>query len=124
MSRGQRNGYQRPLISVSYTESSTFSFKQLLNYPHESKWTPFLTHYFSENLVAPGIELGTSGFAASNSLDHKGGPMIQNETLFYAGNKFTLYGVLVTRVAEATRPHMASGQTAHAPTKTNKLRGP
>jgi hypothetical protein len=26
---------------------------------HEAEWTPFQTHYFSENLVVPGIELGT-----------------------------------------------------------------
>jgi hypothetical protein len=44
-------------------------FKWLLNYPHEAEWTPFQTHYFSENLVAPGIELGTSGSVARNS-DH------------------------------------------------------
>jgi hypothetical protein len=25
---------------------------------HGAEWTPFQTHYFSENLVAPGIELG------------------------------------------------------------------
>jgi hypothetical protein len=23
---------------------------------HEAEWTPFQTHYYSENLVAPGIE--------------------------------------------------------------------
>jgi hypothetical protein len=23
---------------------------------HEAEWIPFQTHYFSENLVAPGIE--------------------------------------------------------------------
>jgi hypothetical protein len=22
---------------------------------HEAEWTPFRTHYFSENLIAPGI---------------------------------------------------------------------
>jgi hypothetical protein len=33
-----------------------FSSKQLLNCTHEAEWTPFQTHYFSENLVAPGIE--------------------------------------------------------------------
>jgi hypothetical protein len=32
-------------------------------------WTPFQTHYFSENLVAQGIEPGTSGSVARNS-DH------------------------------------------------------
>jgi hypothetical protein len=31
--------------------------------------TPFQTHYFSENLVAPGIAPGTSGSVARNS-DH------------------------------------------------------
>jgi hypothetical protein len=25
---------------------------------HEAEWTPFQAHYFSENVVAPGIELG------------------------------------------------------------------
>jgi hypothetical protein len=25
---------------------------------HEAEWTPFQTHYFSENLVAPGMEPG------------------------------------------------------------------
>jgi hypothetical protein len=32
--------------------------KWLLNYIHEAEWTLFQTHYFSENLVAPGIEPG------------------------------------------------------------------
>jgi hypothetical protein len=36
---------------------------------HEAEWIPFQTHYFSENLVAPGIELVTSGSVAKNS-DH------------------------------------------------------
>jgi hypothetical protein len=39
----------------------------LLNYPHEAEWTPFQTHYFSENLVTPGIENGTSGHVPRNS---------------------------------------------------------
>jgi hypothetical protein len=38
--------------------SRYFSFKQLLSCIHEAEWTPFQTHYFSENLVAPGIEPG------------------------------------------------------------------
>jgi putative aminopeptidase FrvX len=33
-------------------------------------WTPFQTHYYSENLVAPGIEPGTSVSLARNS-DHQ-----------------------------------------------------
>jgi hypothetical protein len=30
----------------------------MLSYPHEAEWTPFQTHYFSENLASPGIEPG------------------------------------------------------------------
>jgi hypothetical protein len=41
--------------------------KKLLSYPHEAEWTPFQTHYFSENLVEPGMEPGTSGSVAKNS---------------------------------------------------------
>jgi hypothetical protein len=41
-----------------------FSIEQLLSCTHEAEWTPFQTHYcflffFSENLVVPGIELGS-----------------------------------------------------------------
>jgi hypothetical protein len=36
----------------------TFSSKQLFNCTHEAEWTPFQTHYFSENLAAPGIDPG------------------------------------------------------------------
>jgi hypothetical protein len=32
------------------------SSKQLLSCTHEAEWTQFQTHYFSENLVVPGIE--------------------------------------------------------------------
>jgi hypothetical protein len=41
------------------TEAVTLSSKQLLNCTHEAEWTPFQTHYFSENLVEPGVEPGT-----------------------------------------------------------------
>jgi hypothetical protein len=44
-------------------------FKYLLNYPHVAEWTPFQIHCYAENLVVPGIKLGTSGFVAKNS-DH------------------------------------------------------
>jgi hypothetical protein len=50
VSRGQRNGSLRQYPRLSIPE--------LLSCTHESEWTPFLTHYFSENLVAPGIEHG------------------------------------------------------------------
>jgi hypothetical protein len=45
------------------------SFKYVLIYAHEAEWTPFQTHCYAENLVAPEIEPGTSEFAARNS-DH------------------------------------------------------
>jgi hypothetical protein len=38
------------------TGATTFSSKQLLSCTHEAEWSPFQTHYFSENLVAPEIE--------------------------------------------------------------------
>jgi hypothetical protein len=37
---------------------------------HEAEWTPFQNHYFSENVVAPEIELGISESVARNS-DHQ-----------------------------------------------------
>jgi hypothetical protein len=49
--------------------SHYFSFKWLLNFPQEAEWTPIQTRCFSENLEAPGIEPGTSGFVARKS-DH------------------------------------------------------
>jgi hypothetical protein len=42
---------------------------QLLSYIYEAECTSFQTHYFSKNLVAPGIEPGISGSVARNS-DH------------------------------------------------------
>jgi hypothetical protein len=36
---------------------------------NEVEWTPFETHYFSENLLDPGIEPGTSESVARN-YDH------------------------------------------------------
>jgi hypothetical protein len=39
------------------------------------RWTPFQTHYYFENLVAPGIEPGTSEYVGSNSV-HKFSPAL------------------------------------------------
>jgi hypothetical protein len=58
VSRSQRGGSLAAVISVLYTGAATFYFKQLLNCTHEAEWTPFQTHYFSENLVVPEIEAG------------------------------------------------------------------
>jgi hypothetical protein len=70
VSRGRRGG-SPTVVNLSFLDRSRyFSLKQLLTYPHEAKCTPFQAHYFSENLVTPGIEHRTSGLAARNS-DHK-----------------------------------------------------
>jgi hypothetical protein len=37
---------------------SYFSFKYFFSCTHEAEWTPFQSHYFSENLVVPEIEPG------------------------------------------------------------------
>jgi hypothetical protein len=44
------------VFSTFYTGAVTFSSKQLLSCTHGAEWTPFQTHYFIENLVAPRIE--------------------------------------------------------------------
>jgi hypothetical protein len=51
------------LISVFYAGVDTFlkgHGVKLLIYPHEAEWTPFQTHCYAENLIAPGIEPRTS----------------------------------------------------------------
>jgi hypothetical protein len=67
--RGQRGG-SPTVVNLSFLDRSRyFSFNYLLKYPHEAEWTPFQTHYFSVNLVAPRIEPGISGYVARKS-DH------------------------------------------------------
>jgi hypothetical protein len=44
---------------------------------------PFQTHYFSENLVTPGIESGTSGNVARNSHRQTTEAVITFIILFY-----------------------------------------
>jgi hypothetical protein len=57
-------------INLGFIDQSRyFSFKQLLDSPHEAEWIPFQIQCFSENLVAPEIELGNSGSVARNT-DH------------------------------------------------------
>jgi hypothetical protein len=49
--------------------SAIISSKWLLSCTHEAEWAPFQNHYYSENLIAPEIEPGTSGSIARNP-DH------------------------------------------------------
>jgi hypothetical protein len=53
------------------SEVEAFGYKEEVGgfQSHEAEWTPYQTHCYSENLVVPGNEPGTSGFAARNS-DH------------------------------------------------------
>jgi hypothetical protein len=69
VTRGQRGGIPTVLNSNFLDRSRYFSFKQLFIYPHEAEWTPFQTQCYAENLVAPGIELRTSGLSVRIS-DH------------------------------------------------------
>jgi hypothetical protein len=57
------------VVNLSSLDRSRYSLEIAFNYSHEAEWTPFQTHYFSENLVVPGIEPGTSGSVGRNS-DH------------------------------------------------------
>jgi hypothetical protein len=69
MSYGHLDGSLEPYSRFSRPKPLLFLPKQLLNCTHEAEWTPFQTHYFSENLVVPGIEPRGSGSVARNS-DH------------------------------------------------------
>jgi hypothetical protein len=46
-------------IILGFPDRSRYFFFQVLHQLYsEAEWTPFHTRYFSENLVAPGIEPG------------------------------------------------------------------
>jgi hypothetical protein len=107
VSSGQHIGSQRSLVSVFYTETATFLFKYLLRYPHEAEWTSFQTHCFSESLVVPGMEPGTSESVARNSnhLATESFWVIQRQTLDCDRERSLVQGlVLLARVG-----HMADG---------------
>jgi hypothetical protein len=57
----------RSLISVFWTGTATLLSSSSSFILTRAEWTPFQTHCYSENLVAPGIEPGTSDIAVSNS---------------------------------------------------------
>jgi hypothetical protein len=59
------NGSLWPYSRISRPEPLLF-----LNFTHEAEWTPFQTHYFSENLVQPGIEPGTLDLSVARNSDH------------------------------------------------------
>jgi hypothetical protein len=59
----------RPSISVFYTVVATFLSSSATFILTRAEWTPLLTHCYSENLVALGIEPGTSATVARKSGD-------------------------------------------------------
>jgi hypothetical protein len=69
VSRGQRCGSPRLLIAVFYTGAATFLSSSSSFILTRAEWIPFQSHCYAENLVALGIEPGTSGLAIRNS-DH------------------------------------------------------
>jgi hypothetical protein len=114
VSRGQRGG-SPTVINLSFLDRNCyFYFKQLLIYPQEAEWTPFQTHCYSENLVAPGMEPGISGSAARKSYHYTTEAVIlftnyrimngKNNAVYsglteaspYEGFKFHLYNGLIT----------------------------
>jgi hypothetical protein len=57
----------RSLISIFQTGAATFLSSSSSFILTRVEWTPSQAHCYPENLVAPGIEPGTSGLAARNS---------------------------------------------------------
>jgi hypothetical protein len=54
-----RSAWRIPTAVFSaFQTGAVFYLKYLLNFTLEAEWTPFQTHYFSENLAGPGIESG------------------------------------------------------------------
>jgi hypothetical protein len=55
-------------VNLGVLDRSRYYFFQVApHYPHEPGWTPFQTHYFTENVVEAEIEPGTSGCVVRNS---------------------------------------------------------
>jgi hypothetical protein len=59
--------HRQEIAGHPYLKNQIQIFVSNINF--KAEWTPFQTHYFSENLVAPRIEPGTSGSVVRNS-DH------------------------------------------------------
>jgi hypothetical protein len=58
VSHGQRDGSLRPWSRFPRPEQLLFISSSSSIVLNEAEWTPFQTHYFSENVVAQGIEPG------------------------------------------------------------------
>jgi hypothetical protein len=67
---GSATGEHDP-INLSFLDRSRYFIHASSSsvYPRETEQIPLRTHYFSQNLAAPGIEPGTSGSATGNCGD-------------------------------------------------------
>jgi hypothetical protein len=55
------------IVNLSFLDPSRYLFFPVAPHlPHDDECSPFQTHCYSENLVAPEIELGASGSVARN----------------------------------------------------------
>jgi hypothetical protein len=68
----------RSFISIFKNVAATFLSCSSSFILTRAEWTPFQTHCYSENLVAPAIEPRTSGLAARNS-DHQTTEAVMNK---------------------------------------------
>jgi hypothetical protein len=87
------------------------SFKQLLIYPLEAVWTPFQTHYFSENLVWSGIGPGTSASLVRNS-----------DSLTEAVNKYKYFYIRIACYFWGLGIHITLRQLVHRKKGLIKMR--
>jgi hypothetical protein len=66
-----RRGGSSTVVNLSFLDRSRYFLSSSSSFIlTRAEWTPFQTHCYSDNLVALGIEPGTSGLAARNS-DHQ-----------------------------------------------------
>jgi hypothetical protein len=86
--RGQRDGSLRPYFRPSRLEPLFSLSSSFLNCTHEAEWTSFLTHYLSENLVAPGIESGPLDLSRRINVPKSSGTMtsLWNDDVARDGN--------------------------------------
>jgi hypothetical protein len=81
VSRGQRGG-SLTVVNLSFLDRSRYFLSSCSSFTlTRAEWNQFQTHCYSENLVAPGIELGTSGLAARKS-DHQTTEAVDAHTRF------------------------------------------
>jgi hypothetical protein len=67
VSRGQHGG-SSTVVNLSFLDRSRYFLSSSSSFIFtRAEWTPFQTHFYSENLVASGIETGNSGSAARKS---------------------------------------------------------